>query len=294
MSKAITVKPDKNDFNYSCVDEDTASKLEYFVTSGIAMIKKGQTHQIQFMADFGNLLSKAREAMSNHGDGKFVKWATVSFDTSSKTIYRYINVWEKCLCHGVTNYLHWSPTALYMLADDDIPKPVQKKLEKIPATELVRACDVKRLIEAHKPKPEPESNSDDDVPFDTVPAVTPAQQKKLDAEAAREKKKADAAAAAQAKKEKAAADRAAKKEADAAAKAKKKADDKAAKDAAKLKKKQDALKALPKDEAAKKVRSILNQLIGQMMRSADDLQDISPNRTKHAALIKTLKEIQLW
>jgi hypothetical protein len=30
-----------------------------------------------------------------------------------------------------------------------------KKLEKIPATDLVRTSDVKRLIEASKPKPEP-------------------------------------------------------------------------------------------------------------------------------------------
>lgn len=283
------------DFNYASVDEETATKLEYFAKSGKALYRK---HQIQFLADMGKLLSEAQALLANHKGGTFIKWATAEFDIDKSTVYRYINAWERVLSQACDNYLHWSQGALYLAAADDFPKPVMKKLEKIPATDLVRTSDVKRLVEANKPKPEPESesNSDDDVPFDTAPTVTvtPAQKKKAEAEAAREKKKADAESAAQAKKEKAAADRAAKKLSDAAAKEKKKADDKAAKDAAKLKKKQDALKALPKDEAAKKVRSILNQLIGQMMRSADDLQDISPNRTKHAALIKTLKDIQLW
>ena len=170
MSDLIT-----GDFNYASVDAETAEKLEYFVKSGKALYRK---HQIQFIADFGKLLSEAREVLANHGDGLFAKWAMAEFDISKATVYRYMNAWDKCLSHSGTNYLNWSPTAVYMLADDEIPKPVQKKLEKIPPTDLVRACDVKRLIEANKPKPEPEpeSNSDDDVPFDDVPKP-PAQKK---------------------------------------------------------------------------------------------------------------------
>lgn len=145
------------DFNYASVDEETAQKLEYFVKTGKALYRK---HQIQFIADFGKLLSEAREVLANHGDGMFAKWAIAEFDISKATVYRYVNTWEKCLSaggsfHNGTNFMNWSPTALYMLADDEIPKPVQKKLEKIPATDLVRACDVKRLIAASKPKPEP-------------------------------------------------------------------------------------------------------------------------------------------
>jgi len=146
------------DFNYASVDPDTAAKLEYLVKSGKALYRK---HQIQFIADFGKLLSEARELLANHGDGVFAKWAIAEFDISKATVYRYVNAWEKCLSkagsfHNGTNFMNWSPTALYMLVDDEIPKPIQKKLEKIPATDFVRACDVKRLIAASKPKPVPD------------------------------------------------------------------------------------------------------------------------------------------
>lgn len=159
MSKAILVKPDKHDFNYASVDEETAKKLEYFANSGKALYRK---HQIQFTADFGKLLSEARDLLSNHKNGTFIKWAEAEFDLSAKTIYNYVNAWQNILCNGYTIYSNWSQTALYLAAADDFPKPVLKKLEKIPPTDLVRACDVKRLIEAAKPKPEPEPEPEDE------------------------------------------------------------------------------------------------------------------------------------
>jgi len=163
------------DFNYADVDEDTASKLEYFAASGKSLIRKSQ---VQFIADMGQLLSDARKVLANHGSGVFIKWATAEFDVTAKTVYRYVNAWEKCLCHDVTNFAHWSATAIYMLADDAIPKPVQKKLQKMPRTDLVRASDVKRLIDSSKPKSKPApaapvqdepEQTDDSVPFD-IPA----------------------------------------------------------------------------------------------------------------------------
>lgn len=141
------------DFNYASVDSDTATSLEHFAKRGKALMRKSQ---IQFIAEFGQILSEARAAISHHGDGLFVKWATAEFDIGKSTVYNYVNAWDKCLSNGWTNYINWSPTALYLASAEDFPKPVMKKLEKIPATELVRACDVKRLIEAAKPKPEPE------------------------------------------------------------------------------------------------------------------------------------------
>jgi hypothetical protein len=103
----------------------------------------------------GKILSEARDLLSHKGDGTFIKWATAEFDISSKTAYNYVNAWDKSLCNGYTNFLHWSPTALYLASSDDFPKPVMKKLEKIPATEMVRESDVKRLLAAAKPKPAP-------------------------------------------------------------------------------------------------------------------------------------------
>ena len=144
------------DFNYASVDEETAEKLEYYAKSGKALIRKSQ---IQFIADMGKLLSEARDLLANNKSGTFIKWATAEFDITSPTIYRYLTAWENILLHGVAIYLHWSPTALYLAASEDFPKPVMKKLEKIPATEMVRESDVKRLLAASKPnlapKPDP-------------------------------------------------------------------------------------------------------------------------------------------
>lgn len=149
----------KNDFNYASVDEDTATKLEYFAKSGKALIRKSQ---IQFIADMGKILSEARDLLGNNKNGTFLKWAAAEFDISTATIYNYVNAWDKILSNGWKEYVNWTPTALYLACSDDFPKPVMKKLEKIPATDLVRASDVKRLIEASKPKPAPQPEPEDE------------------------------------------------------------------------------------------------------------------------------------
>ena len=151
----------KNDFNYASIDEDTAKKLEYFAKAGKALIRKSQ---IQFIADMGKLLSEARDLLANHNknEGTFVKWATSEFDIGKQTVYNYVNAWDRMLSNGWTTYLNWSQTALYLASADDFPKPVMKKLEKIPATDLVRTSDVKRLIEASKPKPSPEPEPEEE------------------------------------------------------------------------------------------------------------------------------------
>lgn len=148
------------DFNYGSVDSETASQLEYFAKSGKSLLRKSQ---VQFIADFGKILSEARDVLASHdkNKGKFIKWAVAEFDISERTIWNYVRAWDNILCNGCTTYLNWSPTALYLASEDEFPKSVQKKLEKIPSTELVRACDVKRLIAASKPKPEPEPEEPD-------------------------------------------------------------------------------------------------------------------------------------
>ena len=149
----------KNDFNYASIDEDTAKKLEYFAKAGKSLLRKSQ---IQFIADMGKLLSEARDLLSNNKSGTFIKWAVAEFDISKDTVYHYVNAWDRILSNGSTIYLNWSPTALYLASAEDFPKPVMKKLEKIPATDLVRTSDVKRLIEASKPKPSPEPEPEEE------------------------------------------------------------------------------------------------------------------------------------
>ena len=147
MSDIVT-----GDFNYGSVDEDTAAKLEYFAKTGKALIRKSQ---IQFIADMGKLLSEARDLLSNRGDGTFIKWAKAEFDVSHQTIWNYVNAWDKSLSNGLTNYLNWSATALYLASSDEIPSPVFKKLERLPSTGMIRSSDVQRVIDASKPKPKP-------------------------------------------------------------------------------------------------------------------------------------------
>lgn len=182
MSELVT-----GDFDYGSVDEQTAQKLEYFVKSGKALYRK---HQIQFIADMGKLLSEARDLLANNKSGTFIKWATSEFDIEKATVYRWVNAWDRILSHGETIYLHWSPTALYLASAEDFPKPVMKKLEKIPATELVRTSDVKRLIAASKPKAEPIYRDDsraattEDSPPETEPDDLPEDYTETDDTAA--------------------------------------------------------------------------------------------------------------
>lgn len=185
-------KLSSGDFNYASVDSETATKLEYFAKSGKALIRKSQ---IQFMADMGKILSEARDVLASHNknEGKFIKWATAEFDVSARTVWNLVNAWDRMLCNGCTTYLNWSETAVYLASSKELPPPVIKKLERLPSTGIVRASDVKKVLEASKPKPEPppepedveEESSDDarefqdeadiDVPFgaDDVPETKP-------------------------------------------------------------------------------------------------------------------------
>ena len=270
----------KVDFNYASVDEETAAKLEYFAKTGKALYRK---HQIQFIADMGRLLSEARDVLSSHNknDGKFIKWATAEFDIEKSTVYRWVNAWDRILSHGGTTYLHWSPTALYLASAEDFPKPVMKKLENLPETELVRTSDVKRLIDASKPKPDP-----DDVPFDGVSKMTPAEA----AKAAKAKEKADAAAA----KEKAKADKDAEREAAKSAKDAEKAKAAADKEQAKAEKEAAKAAALTTDGQAKHLKSMIQQHIDKAVRAVDDLHHVNPNAAKRTAAVKLLQGVELW
>lgn len=142
------------DFNYGDVDPETAAKLEYFAKAGKAILRKSQ---IEFIAKIGEVLSDARKMLASHdkNEGVFIKWAMAEFDIGKQTIYNYVNAWDRILSKGWTTYVNWTQTALYLASSDDFPNPVKKKLEKIPATDFVRTSDIKRLIDASKPKPEP-------------------------------------------------------------------------------------------------------------------------------------------
>jgi hypothetical protein len=139
-------------FDYSKLDEDTAAKLEYYATTGRALIR----HSIESIAKMGELLSEAQNELAGHYNGTFIKWATAEFDISQKTVYNYVNAWTRLLCNGYTTYQNLSPTALYLLASDDTPKPILKKLERLAAENgTVKRADVQRLIDAAKQKLSP-------------------------------------------------------------------------------------------------------------------------------------------
>ena len=141
------------EFDYSKLDEDTAAKLEYYATTGRALIRKSQ---IEFIAQLGEILSDARKVLANNKNGTFEKWATVEFDIGKQTVWNYVNAWDRILSNGWTIYSNLSPTAIYLLASEDTPKPIQKKLERLAAENgTVKRADVQRLIDAAKQKPSP-------------------------------------------------------------------------------------------------------------------------------------------
>ena len=55
------------EFDYSKLDEDTAAKLEYYATTGRALIRKSQ---IEFIAQLGEILSDARRCSDTREMGR--------------------------------------------------------------------------------------------------------------------------------------------------------------------------------------------------------------------------------
>jgi hypothetical protein len=131
-------------FDYSALDEDTAAKLKCFKSAANSLIRKSM---IGFIAEFGKLLSEARELLSKYGEGTFCKWATTEFDYGKSTIYNYVNAWERCLSNGWTNCQNVSPTALYLLSHEDTPKSVVSQALKLAKKQpSVTKADIERLI----------------------------------------------------------------------------------------------------------------------------------------------------
>jgi len=140
-------------FDYSRLDEETASKLKYYTQSGSNLVKKTG---IQFIANFGEILSDARKLLTKHGDGTFCKWATSEFDLSRQTVYNYVNAWDRCLSNGFTNFDNVTPTALYLLSRDDTPKSVREQTLRLAHKQhSVTKSDVSKLLppgEKRKPR----------------------------------------------------------------------------------------------------------------------------------------------
>jgi hypothetical protein len=54
---------------------------------------------------------------------------------------------------------------VYLASSEELPKPVQKKLAAMASKDMVRESDVKRVIAANKPKPEPAAPSRESLEF---------------------------------------------------------------------------------------------------------------------------------
>jgi len=294
-----------NDFNYGSVDEDTAMKLEYYATTGKNVFRKGA---VQFIADLGRVLSDARKLLSSHkkGEGMFLKWAMAEFDLSKQTIYNYVNAWDQHLVHGWEAYVNWSPTALYESSGEDFPKVVVKKLRALPAADMVRASDVKRLVaEVMPPKVK-----EDDPPFEESTAVTKAKKKEQrEAERAAEKERKEKERAAE--KERKRLEREAEKERKRLEREAEKERKKKEREDEKERKRQEKLAAMKPGEQAKLTKDVARQLIYKAVNAVDDYSELkdSPSwsgqegdefvqllyslrgDSKHDAIVKLLQHI---
>lgn len=141
-------------FDYESVDKDTAGKLAYYADRGHKLMKASQ---VRFIAEMGEILSEAQAALANNRNGTFISWATSEFDIGKQTVYNYVNAWDRLLSNGWTIYQNLSPTAVYLLTDEETSKPILKKVEHLATQQPVRKADVQRLIDASKPKPKPPS-----------------------------------------------------------------------------------------------------------------------------------------
>lgn len=77
---------EQQEFDYSLVDNETATKLEKF---------ERQLNRIynSYSVDVGEVLYHAQKELSNYGDGTFINWAeSIGFKESS--LYNYINAYK--------------------------------------------------------------------------------------------------------------------------------------------------------------------------------------------------------
>lgn len=77
---------EKQEFDYSLVDNETANKLEKF---------ERQLNRIynSYSIEVGEVLYNANEELSNYGDGTFIKWAE-SKGIKKASVYNYINAYK--------------------------------------------------------------------------------------------------------------------------------------------------------------------------------------------------------
>ena len=77
---------EKQEFDYSLVDNETANKLEKF---------ERQLNRIynSYSIEVGEVLYNAHEELSNYGDGTFIKWAE-SKGIKKASVYNYINAYK--------------------------------------------------------------------------------------------------------------------------------------------------------------------------------------------------------
>ncbi|MCG1100048.1 hypothetical protein K4R76_03780 [Staphylococcus epidermidis] len=77
---------EQQEFDYSLVDNETATKLEKY---------EKQLNRIynSYSIEVGEILYKAHEDLSNYGDGTFIKWAE-SKGIKKASVYNYINAYK--------------------------------------------------------------------------------------------------------------------------------------------------------------------------------------------------------
>ncbi len=113
MSKKLTTV--QAEFDYSSIDKGTTGKLRYLA----GQVKAGTKSHIQAILDVGEQIAQANELLAKYGkEGLFGKWVEAECGISRMTAYNYLNAHERFGEHR-KRITHFTAEAIYYLSRDD-------------------------------------------------------------------------------------------------------------------------------------------------------------------------------
>lgn len=153
-------------FDYSTIaDPELVGKLK---SLEVEMQRVTREYEIPAKLAYGEILSRAHKELCAAGrEGKFSSWVQAQWWFTRQTAYRYMSahkLFGNCNSAVTTNL---QPTAMYVLAESDVPKTAVNEAIKVAKKGKVTEKIAKQIIEKHTHKPQVDrSPPPPDVPQD--------------------------------------------------------------------------------------------------------------------------------